>query len=236
VTSYTKSGKKVESNFIFDIRVRTAPDGTPYILNLRAESSDKYVEVPYARLRGLYFMPSPSIGNPSAALVAVSPRITLSFILNGTTQYTAVSENVYARTTDVLNPNYVLHDKFPRTKSADVLFIRIRELQELARNGFGYVGLVTAYYFGVPADPTDPNSTSEFESNNQTSYEMELPMSTARLPERIGQRVDIAPHPALASSISEKAYMVDIDVDWTARDAKSDYVKAKFLTRNIKFD
>ena len=79
VTSYTKSGKKIECNHIFDIRVRTAPDGTPYTFRI-GPNSDKFIEVGYARLRGLYFMPNPSIGNPSAALVAVSPRITISFI------------------------------------------------------------------------------------------------------------------------------------------------------------
>jgi len=65
---------------------------------------------------------------------------------------------------------------------------------------------------------------------------MELQLSTARLPERLGQRVDITPHPALSTAISEKAYLIDLDVDWTARDSKSDYVKAKYLTRNIKMD
>ena len=235
VTSYTKSGKKIECNHIFDIRVRTAPDGTPYTFRI-GPNSDKLIEVGYARLRGLYFMPSPSIGNPKAALVAVSPRITISFILSGTTSFTGVSENVYARTGDVNNPNYVLHDNQFPLRTTDVYFIRIRELQESTVNGFGYAGIVLAYYFGVPADPTDPNSSSQFESNNQTVYEMELPLSTARLPERLGQRVDITPHPALSTAISEKSYLIDLDVDWTARDSKSDYVNAKYLTRNIKFD
>jgi len=236
VTSYTKSGKKIECNHIFDVRVRTAPDGTDFDIRIGTENSDKFIEIPYARLRGLFVIRGGVIGSPVAALTAVSPRITLSFINTGTSQYTAVSENVYARTSDTRDPNYVLHDPTFPLRTADVYMIRIRELQELAVNGFGYAALVLAYYFGVPADPTDPNSVSQFESNNQTMYDMELPLTSTRLAERIGQRTDITPASALSSSISPKAYLVDLETDWTARDAGSDYVKAKYLTRNIKFN
>jgi len=236
VTSYTKSGKKIECNHIFDVRVRTAPDGTDFDFRVGTENADKFITIPYARLRGLYVIRGGIIGFPVAALTAVSPRITLSFINTGTSQFTAVSENVYARTSDTRDPNYVLHDPTFPLRTADVFMIRIRELQELAVNGFGYAALVLAYYFGVPADPTDPNSVSQFESNNQTMYDMELPLASTRLAERIGHRTDITPASALSSSISPKGYLVELETDWTARDAGSDYVKAKYLTRNIKFN
>ena len=65
---------------------------------------------------------------------------------------------------------------------------------------------------------------------------MTRPLSTDTIPQMLGQRIDITPHAALTTQISEKAYAIDIELDWTAKDAMSDYVKVKYLTRNIRND
>lgn len=230
VTSFTKSGKCIESNHIFDIRIRTAPDGTPFTY-VYTPFLEKNIQMPYARLRGLYSMANTLYGAKPKDLLAVSPRIDVTWInILGLTGH-IVTDNVYVRTTDKTNPNYVLHEPLPGTSYVDIYMIRIRELQESPNNGFGYLALLLSTYFGVGSEKYFFTS-----SNNQASYEMQLPISTSRLPERIGQRCDITPHSAMTTSISEKAYLMDLEIDWTARDAISDMVKAKYLTRSIIYD
>jgi hypothetical protein len=63
---------------------------------------------------------------------------------------------------------------------------------------------------------------------------MTRPLSVDTIAQMIGQRIDITPHAALAGQVSPKAYATEIEVDWTAKDTMSDYVKVKYLTRNIR--
>lgn len=239
-TSFTKSGKKIEINNLFDIRIRTAPD-EQRVETTRDSLTGNIKETifaPYANLRGLFYASDAVINIfPSVQvnrLIALAPRITIEYTTGASTT-TIDALNRYAYTSDINTPNYLFYDR--RQLSVEAFNTALRDLQSNEFNGFGVHGVVLSAMFGVPLNPADGvNATSVFASNNQTSYELTRPLTTDVLPNMIGQRIDITPHAALSSSISEKSYLVDCEIDWTARDANSDYVKTTYLTRSIGFN
>jgi len=238
-TSFTKSGKKIEINNIFDIRVRTAAEGFIEPAEVRTGYVNESILAPFANLRGLFFASNATINIfPSVQatrLIAIAPRVTIGYT-TGSTTVVADAGNRYYYTTDTALPNFLFYDN-RYLRSLEAFNTALRDLQANQYNGFGIHGVVLSAMFGVPINPADgTNASSVYASNNQTMYELTRPLSTDVLPNMIGQRIDITPHTALTGSVSPKAYLVDVEIDWTARDANSDYVSAKYLTRSIGFN
>jgi len=237
-SSFTKSGKKIELDNIFDIRVRTPLQGLDQ--NITENRSDystlAAISQPYANLRGIYYMPSATINRTGRVRIEmVAPFVSITYTTANTTA-TLTASNVYAYTSDPNNPNYLLYKK-SSAKTADGIAARLRDLQMHQYTGFGVHAVVLSSMFGVYFDPTNTVSfQTQFASNNQTMYDMTRPLSTDVLPNMLGQRIDITPHVAVTGAVSPKAYLVDVEIDWTARDANSDYVSAKYLTRSIGFN
>lgn len=71
--------------------------------------------------------------------------------------------------------------------------------------------------------------------NNQTGYDMTPLMASWCLPEHLGHRVDVTPHSALSSIISEKAYIVEYNYNW-GDEPGATFCKVKLLTRSIEND
>jgi hypothetical protein len=236
-SSYTKSGKKIEINNIFDIRIRSLEPGTKWLQTDFTEGCINYLlKQPYANLRGIYFMPYPSLNNFSAHRIhMVAPTITLKFTFGaGTT--TTYPYNAYYNTGNPRTPDYLLYEGDGTPNSAKIA-ASLQAIQLDQYVGFGVYGILLTAMFGVYYDPTSPDTLkTEFASNNQTMYDMTRPLSTDVLPSMIGQRIDITPHVAVTGAVSPKAYLVELEIDWTARDKDSDYVKAKYLTRSIGFN
>lgn len=236
-SSYTKSGKKIEINNIFDIRVRTPDPDTVHEVDYTTTYVNQAIKQPFANLRGIYYMPSATIGgaNQAARIEMVAPYVAITFT-NGASSFYAEPSNMYAYTSDPQSPNFVLYEK-TLIKTTQVVAAALRALQVDSYSGFGIHAIVLTSMFGVYYDPTSPDTlTTEFASNNQTMYDMTRPLSTDVLPNMIGQRIDITPHMAVTGAVSPKAYLVELEIDWTARDKDSDYVKAKYLTRSIGFN
>lgn len=236
-SSYTKSGKKIEINNIFDIRVRTPEPDVEHKIEFTPVYSNQIIEQPFANLRGIFHMPSATLGkaNERTRLNMVAPFIGITFTI-GSTSFYAQASNMYAYSSDPLNPNFVLYEK-SILKTTQVIGAALRAIQTDPYVGFGMHGIVMTSMFGVYYDPTSPDTlTTDFASNNQTMYDMTRPLSTDVLPSMIGQRIDITPHVAVTGAVSPKAYLVELEIDWTARDKDSDYVKAKYLTRSISFN
>jgi hypothetical protein len=238
-TSFTKSGKKIEINNIFDIRVRTAAEGFIEPAEVRTGYVNESILAPFANLRGLFFASNATINIfPSVQatrLIAIAPRVTIGYT-TGNTTVVADAGNRYYYTTDTALPNFLFYKQVIYT-TLEAFNTALNDIQANQYNGFGIHGVVLSAMFGVPINPADgTNASSVYASNNQTMYELTRPLSVDVLPNMIGQRIDITPHTALTGSVSPKAYLVDVEIDWTARDANSDYVSAKYLTRSIGFN
>lgn len=234
VTSYTKSGKKVEANHIFDIRYRTAPLDTEWTIHTLNPVLHKSIEQTSARLRGLFQIKPKANGalpavNPSgiinmgkAGLLNLSPQVTLSYLSSGDATYTSyTASNPYEYTADPNNGNFVFY-KLEAPAFSGSFSNQLLRLQT-ADAGFRLVANVIFSYFGFGALP-----------NNQTMYDMELPLSVNTLARNIGHRTGITKHPD-AGSVSQRAYLVELEIDWTAKDSRSSFVKAKYLTRSYPF-
>jgi hypothetical protein len=239
VTSFTKSGKKIEINNIFDIRVRTSAEGYLFPTEYGFGYVNQKILAPYANLRGLFFASDATVNFfgsvQGTSLIAICPRVTIEYTTGSTTTVVDAG-NRYYYTTDTSIPNYLFYEQKAIT-TLDAVNVALQDLQANKYNGFGPHAVVLSAMYGVPLDPADGvNANSVYASNNQTLYEMTRPLSTDVLPKMIGQRIDITPHTALTGAVSPKAYLVDVEIDWTARDANSDYVNAKYLTRSIGFN
>ena len=239
ITSFTKSGKKIEINNLFDIRVRTAAEGFIEPAEVRTGYVNQRILAPFANLRGLFYTSDATINIftsvQATRLIAIAPRVTIEYTTGSTTTVVDAS-NRYYYTTDTALPNFLFYKQVIDT-TLDAFNTAVNDIQANPYNGFGIHAAVLAAMFGSPLDPADGvNASSLFASNNQTMYDMTRPLSTDVLPNMIGQRIDITPHVAVTGAVSPKAYLVELEIDWTARDKDSDYVKAKYLTRSIGFN
>ena len=229
VTSFTKSGKKVESNLIFDIRYRSCDIEQPWKVHTTSPVLWKSIEQPSARLRGLFSLKTLANGSmPTATalgvgaeggLLGLSPQISLQYLTGGDSTYTTYTvTNPYEYAGSPAAANYTLY-ALEAPKAVGKYSNQLLRLQS-ARGGFYLVADVLFLYFGFYIMP-----------NNQTVYEMQIPLSTNTLARNIGQRTDITPH-ADAGSIATRSYLVDLELDWGAKDADASFVKAKYLTRS----
>ncbi len=92
----------------------------------------------------------------------------------------------------------------------------LREIQSLP-NGFRRTAAAVLNLFG--------------RQNNQTKYEMNLPLSTDLCVEMLGNLFQITPD-ADVSTIETDAYLLESTISWQAQTAQDDYVQCVFLTKS----
>lgn len=237
ISGASKGDKNIEMNHIFDIRFRTPKDETSFRFDRIGSFPSILIRPSYANLRGLYSMYefSGTVGEKVCKLKGLSPRITFTYRQTGSTDNTITDVDIWSEGVPSNLYLYALANDGGARKmlSASKFLDTIRRLQ-LSESGFQTVAHIYLSMFGSYYDSSAPSWWGD--SNNQTGYELSLPLQTIALPHRVGAQVTITPHSALTSYISDKGYLIETEVDWTAKSDASDIVKTKWLTRSISYD
>jgi hypothetical protein len=239
ITGVNRSDKKLEVNHLFNIRHRTPKDWNNINRYLHADGYGVvFIPMSSAEIRGLYclnYTSTPSVGQKEIRIKKVSPRISFTYDTAATTT-TATDPDIWGVAVDGNSyPLYTLTGTGSTTRfiDAEKFINRIRYLQTQP-NGFYYVMRNYLSMFG--SFYNELTEGFEQDGNNQTKYEMELPLQDQYLANRVGSQATITPHSAMSSVISDKAYLISTEIDWNNKGAESNIVKTKWLTRNYNFD